>query len=300
MATDASEKDARRVALQFERIRALLGGEFGWARLDPSRPVTILAVRDEKGMKALAPERWEQRGAEHLAGLFMATPCRNWVLVRLDLVEAIRDVGFRENPYRTVFHEYVHLVLHQNFKVLPVWLDEGLADFWGNTMIRDGRVDIGVPIPEHLLVLRSHTMLSVKQLLAVTRRSPEYTRHGAAGIFYAEAWALVHDLAFTKPAGRLNRFATALGQGKPAAVAAEECLGTPEALERELTEYVRRSAFYYHPRQLRLDVDEKAFTSRPLPVAESLTVRAAFHAANRRPVEAQALAGQALALDPQL
>ena len=80
--SDGSEKDARKVVLQFEQVRALLQEVWPWARLDTVRPLTILAARDEGALRALLPAFWEKKGAFHPAGIFVSAPDRSWGIKR--------------------------------------------------------------------------------------------------------------------------------------------------------------------------------------------------------------------------
>ena len=43
--SDAKESEARRVAWQFEQIRAIFAQQWPWARLSSGRPFIILAAR---------------------------------------------------------------------------------------------------------------------------------------------------------------------------------------------------------------------------------------------------------------
>ena len=277
--SDGSEKDARKVLLQFEQVRALLQEVWPGARVDTVRPVTILAVRDEGALRALLPEFWEKRGALHPAGVFVDAPDRGWVALRMDVARFREGDDTWDNPYLIVFHEYVHLVLRLNFESLPAWLDEGLAEFWGNTIIEGDRVYEGRHVPYHLQTLRQRTPMSLAALFGVAHGSPEYSEQDRATIFYAQSWALVHYLVLgsDERQGQLNRFAALLQAGKPAAVAAKEAFGDTEALDRELQAYVRRPVFRYRRRMARLEVKEEAWTARRLSEAESLALRAGLH-----------------------
>ena len=225
--SDGSEKDARKVVLQFEQVRALLQEVWPGARVDTVRPVTILAVRDEGGLRALLPAFWEKKGTFHPAGIFVSAPDRNWVALRMDVARFREDDEAWDNPYLIVFHEYVHLVLRLNFDSLPVWLNEGLAEFWGNTIIEGDRVYEGRHVPYHLQTLRQRTPLSLAALFAVTQGSPAYSEENRATIFYAESWALVHYLVLgsDERRGQINRFAALLQAGRPASEAGQEAFG---------------------------------------------------------------------------
>ncbi len=297
--SDASQKDARRVSRQFDQVRALLKEVWPWASLDPPRPVMILAVRDEGGLKRLLPAYWEHKGHVRPGGVFVSAPDRNWVALRMDVSRFREDDEAWANPYLLVFHEYVHLVLRLNFGALPTWLDEGLAEFWGNAIIEDDRVYEGRHILYHLLTLRERAPMPLARLFAVTHASPEYSEGNRATIFYAESWALVHYLAIGADArkGQLNRLVTLLKAGKRPDEAAREAFGDLAALDRELQSYVRQRAFRYRKRAVGLQLAAEQGPVRTLPAAESLALRAGFHAAMGREVEVRALAAEALALD---
>ena len=262
--SDGSEKDARKVVLQFEQVRALLQEVWPGARVDTVRPVTILAVRDEGGLRALLPAFWEKKGAFHPAGVFVSAPDRSWVALRMDVARFREDDEAWDNPYLIVFHEYIHLVLRLNFDSLPVWLDEGLAEFWGNTIIEGDRVYEGRHVPYHLQTLRQRTPMSLAALFAVKLGSPEYSEANRATIFYAQSWALVHYLVLgsDERRGQINRFGALLQAGRPAKEAASEAFGDIDALDRELQSYVRRPVFRYRRRLARVEVKENAWAAK--------------------------------------
>jgi len=302
--SDGGEKDARYVALQFEQVRALLKEVWPWARLDPSRPITILAARDEGGLRQLLPGFWEQKGRAHPAGIFVKAPDRSWVAVRTDVARFREADAQWDNPFLLVFHEYVHLVLHLNFSELPAWLDEGLADFWGNSIVEEKRVYIGYHIPYHLATLRQRGVLPLSRLFVVGHGSPEYSENNRVSIFYAESWALVHYLAFGTggPVGQrsqLNQLVGLLKAGAAPKDAQEQVFGDPAALTREFEHYVSQQSFRYRRRDVALLSSGDSWASRTLTAPEALALRAGFHAAMGRAAEARALAGEALALDPK-
>ncbi len=187
-----------------------------------------------------------------------------------------------------------------NFDSLPVWLNEGLAEFWGNTIIDGDRVYEGHYVPYHLQTLRQRSPLSLAALFAVKHGSPEYSEQNRATIFYAQSWALVHYLVLgsDERRGQVNRFAALIQAGRPAKEAAQEAFGDIGTLDKELRSYVQRPVFRYRRRMARVEVKENAWAARILPDAESLALRAGFHVAMGRGAEARDLAGRSLYLDP--
>jgi hypothetical protein len=95
--SDGSERDARRVAREFEQMRAVLSGQFLNLRLESGAPLLVLAPRDEESMKALAPLMWKRKGAKP-AGFFQHGWEKQYAVVQLD----------QDTPgaYQVVYHEY--------------------------------------------------------------------------------------------------------------------------------------------------------------------------------------------------
>ncbi len=297
---DGSEKEARHVAWQFEQVRALFKEIWPWAQLDMTRPVVVFAVRDEKGLRALAPEYWEEKGRWRPAAVSAGGRQASYSALRRDVARFRAEDDQWDNPYRVVYSRYVHLVLHRNFSHLPFWLERGLADYWGNTIIDGEHVYEGRAVPSHLRVLRERALLTLDTLFGVTGDSPEFKQEGRSDLFFAQTWALVHYLIVGEGRqGQINTFLKLIVAGKSDTDAAKEAFGDLGVLAKELDQYVHRVAYRYRRRQVALEVDDKAFASRPLSPAESMGQRALLHVAMQRPVEAQALIDAALKLEPE-
>src|ERR1700758_5615301 len=84
VATCSSEKQGRRIADQFERMRSVFHAAFPKLNMDSGTPIIVLAVKDEKDFRALEPEAYLAKGSLKLGGLFMRGPDKNYVLMRLD------------------------------------------------------------------------------------------------------------------------------------------------------------------------------------------------------------------------
>ncbi len=297
--SDAGRSEAREVAGEFEQIRAMFERIWKWARVDPGKPIVILAAKDEGSLKALLPGFWEKKGGVHPVGLFLRGTERNYVLLRTDLRNPRADA----NPYQILFHEYVHLILDLNFRDLPPWFNEGMAEFYGNTVIRDDAVLQGMPIVGHIYTLRDRKQLPIPTLFEVSHDSPEYQEDNKATIFYAQSWALVHYLILGDKAAhsaQLNEFATRLRRGEDGAKVAQETFGDLAALGKALDQYVRRYAYTYRKLGLAVEAAVPDAAPRAVPAAESLAVRGDFLLDTGRKAEARALLDQALAADPKL
>jgi tetratricopeptide (TPR) repeat protein len=94
---------------------------------------------------------------------------------------------------KTAMHELVHDLLHQSEPTPPHWLDEGLAEYFSNGEIRDGKIIAGLPIRAHAALVRKSLPLTLERMFAVR---PE-TDESMTPQFYAQSWAAVDWLMRT-------------------------------------------------------------------------------------------------------
>lgn len=145
--SNSNEKEARRMAEQFERMRSVFHTLFPKLQIDPGTPVIVLAMKDERDFRALEPAVYLAKGQLKLGGLFLRGADKNYVLLRLD--------AEGEHPYAVVYHEYTHLLLSKA-DWMPLWLNEGLAEFYQNTDIREKEVALGQASSENIQLLREN------------------------------------------------------------------------------------------------------------------------------------------------
>ena len=292
--TNASEKQGRRVADQFERMRSVFHVAFPKLKIDPGSPIIVLAIKDEKDFKALEPTAYLAKGSLKLGGLFLRAPDKNYVLMRLD--------AEGEHPYAVVYHEYTHLLLSKAAEWMPLWLNEGLAEFYQNTEIREKDVSLGEPSSENLQWLRENRLLPLATLFTVDAQSPYYHQENKGSIFYAESWALTHYL-FTKDhqekTTRIGRYSELLIQKVDPVSAATQAFGDLKQLQAALEIYIRQSSFGYFKMTTTTEVDDTAFKAQVLSPVEADAVRADFLAYNDRSSDAQALLDHILQEDPK-
>ena len=105
---------------------------------------------------------------------------KNYILLRLD--------AQGDHPYATVYHEYTHFMMRNASSWVPLWMSEGLAEFYQNTDIQEKEVLMGQPSAGDLLYLRQNRLLPLTTLLTVDRTSPYYHEEQKGSIFYAESW----------------------------------------------------------------------------------------------------------------
>jgi len=129
---------------------------------------------------------------------------------------------------------------------LPVWLEEGLAEYYSTFTTSGDRATVGGIHMEHLRLLRRSVPMKLEELFAVGKESPWYTERSRRGPFYAEAWAFTHFLLHSDPAlaPRLFRYLGRTREGADRREAFLEAFGRSEAaLFADFVAYVRSPRF---------------------------------------------------------
>jgi Tfp pilus assembly protein PilF len=293
--SDAGEKEARRIADQFEQIREVFQNAFPKLRADPGKPVTIFALKNEDSMKALLPAYWEMKDHMRPAGLYIPGEDKHCVVVRTN----IRG----DHVYAVVYHEYAHALENLNFQELPLWLAEGVAEFLGNSKIHESYVEIGAPAPHHLQVLQENKLIPLDVLLQVDGTSPYYHEENRASLFYAESWTLVHYLMMDPEAQQkqlLVKFlATYQAEGN-SVEAARKSFGDLRKFAQVMELYSRQDRFLVGRVNTTVHGNPKGYSSRALAPAEENALRGDLYTRTHRPKEAKAALDAALREDPKL
>ncbi len=292
--TNANEKTGRRIADQFERMRSVFQTAFPQVSSENGSPIVVLAVNDEKNFRALEPQSFLAKGQLKLGGLFLRTPDKNYVLMRVD--------AEGDHPYAVIYHEYTHFLLSQAAEWLPLWLNEGLAEFYENTDIREKDVALGQPSQENILWLRQNRLLPLATLFAVDATSPYYHEENKGSIFYAESWALTHYFWVKDRQEKTHHmadYANLLAQKVDPVTAASRAFGDLKQLQSNLEVYVHLPSFSYLKMATAINVDDTAFEVQALTEAQADAVRADFLAYNERFADARPLLDRVLQEDPQ-
>ena len=297
---NSNEKTARRIADQFERMRSVFHVAFPHLSLDNGSPVIVLAIKDEGDFRALEPPAYLAKGQLKLGGVFLRAPEKNYVLMRVD--------AEGEHPYAVIYHEYTHFLLSKAAEWMPLWLNEGLAEFYENTDIHEKDVELGQASPGNLQLLRKSPLLPLATLFTVDASSPYYHEENRGSIFYAESWALTHYLEIKDIQEKTHRvpdYTELLMQKVDPVSAATRAFGDLKKLQLDLELYVHREGhvpqerFMYIKMPTAIDVDDSAFNVQTVKEAQADAVRADFLAYNDRAADARLLLDRVLRKDPQ-
>jgi len=282
--TNSSEKAGRRIAIQFERMRAIFQEAYPQLEGGAGLPVVVLAIKDKDQFRALEPRAYVAKNALPLHGLFVGGSDKNYILMRLD-----SEAG---NPYPVVYHEYTHLFLREADEWMPLWLNEGLAEFYENAEIYEQDVLLGEPSQKHLMLLRQENLLPLPTLFTVDEKSPYYLDEKKGGVFYAECWALTHYLTLKDYADKTSKvfqYISLVNEKVDPVTAANRVFGDLRKLQRSLEIYIEQKSFDHFETRISHTVDVSGLQVKSMTAAQAEGVKADYLAASGRLEEAKAL-----------
>jgi tetratricopeptide (TPR) repeat protein len=298
--TDGSKEDGRSVALQFEQMRFVLADSYPTFRLEGGAPLVIFAARDESAARSLRPDLWKQKGARP-AGYFEPSWEKQFAMVRMDAIA--------QGQVDVVYHEYTHSVMHLNLHWIPLWLDEGLAEYYGFTQFDKQKIYVGAPPPIEQIKYLIGPLIPVETMLSVDQDSQYYHDEWLSHRFYSEAWALVHFMIFgpeMQHGKLLNRFATLLQGRTDQKKAFEQTFGPFAQFDKAFSEYLgfvkflKQSSFKAGVMRNPPNLNTDEFAVRTMTLADTHAELAGFHLWSNDLEHARALAEQAIQEDAKL
>ncbi len=233
--SNSGEHDGRRVAAQFEEIRALFEQSFPKLKVDFGKPTIVYVLKDENSLKLLMPSYGQNKNATRIAGQYHLSNDKNFAVVRADVT------GTGTNPYHVMYHEWAHGLFRLNYRGLPLWLDEGLAEYWGGSDIDNKEGRVGMADRAQLRVLQQNPFIPIAALVSVAATSP-----------------------------------LALQATDDPIEAANRSFGDLKKLGEKLEAYTRQSAFLYQRMAVNSNISEKDFAARRLSSAEGLVAQADY------------------------
>lgn len=285
-----SEKEVKQVGVRLEQFRDVFTRLFPNMQFNSPVPTTVVVFKSESSFRPFKP-------GPNLAGYFQPGPDINYIALTTELQSG-------NDPFTVIFHEYVHLLVNNTLHNVPLWFNEGLAEYYSTFGISDDqKVVLGRPISNHVFLLRENKMLPLRTLFQVDHKSPHYNEKNKQSIFYAQSWALMHYLIIGK-AGRvdqLGKFLQLIIANLPMEQAFQQAFQmTFEAMEKELRDYVRQDRYNFlnahFQRKLETDTGMEA---APITEAEAQAYLGDLLLHSNRK-DCEAYLQKALSLDPNL
>lgn len=226
--SDAGEGQAHAVAERFEQMRAVFGTMFHKRNLTSPVPLDIVVFRTQDEFMRYVP-MWKGKPVS-LTGFFQGSDDRNFIGIEMSSAD----------PYGTVCHEYAHLLLRNNFPVMPLWFEEGFAEYFSTMKVNKDQVELGSVPSQYAALLASTQWMPITALFAVEHDSGAYNENDRRGVFYAESWLAVHYLLSKDRLIDAFRYLQLTEiQNLPVADAMQQAFGmTPAQFEKALRDHL--------------------------------------------------------------
>jgi Tfp pilus assembly protein PilF len=267
--TDAGEKRGREVALRFEQVHDSFGVILQKVKVNSPVPLTIIAFKSNKELLPFASVFHGKPVA--MSGFFQQGQDRDFIVVDLS----------SETGWHVVYHEYAHLLLHSNFPVLPVWFDEGFAEYFATLRVEKKDLYFGEMSEPVQYTLIQNSWMKPASLFAIDSRSPEYNESGDhRSVFYAESWLVVHYLMDKRKMAEASRFIDDVQvRHSPIPSAFQSAFGvTTEQFDRELQNYFHSTnAIRYYRQPAPEGLAEGAYTAKPISILDAQAALADLH-----------------------
>ena len=142
---DQSPAALREVAIQLEQFRSVVAGQIAGADRPPSLPTHVFVFGTRNTLRPYLPLSSGRPAS--LAGFFQRDGDVNTIALSLERADESSAV---------TYHEYTHLLVGNAVRNMPVWLNEGLAEYYSTYRLLDGgrEAQIGRPPEGRLALLR--------------------------------------------------------------------------------------------------------------------------------------------------
>ena len=267
---DGPGEQARSIALSFEQARAIFTDALHGMRTEGETPTIVFAARDSKTTQALVGTPLDVSWGRTLvlpAALYLKGEEQDYALVDMDL----------HHTEIAATHEYIHKLLYLNFTRLPVWLDEGLAEFFAYSKNDGHRIILGAR--SERMDHAQHGFYSVENMLKATRDSEYYRDPTQYETFYAESWALVHYTMFgpgMEKGAKLNKFLDLMQHGVQQRKAFEQVFGDIKTFSNQFNQYITQKTLPIGILEVSIDITKTPVVTTKLSAAQAKIYLAAL------------------------
>jgi tetratricopeptide (TPR) repeat protein len=230
---DVPARTLRGLATDLEALESLLAGlnPDDAAPAPPRAAVLVFAGADTFSVFAPAAGSGEPAA---VSGFFLSHPHGDFIVASAAAEPEVR---------RVLYHEALHRFVRHRLPEAPLWLNEGLAEFYSTLEVGRGEAWVGRPVVEHVVRLQREPRRPLAELLEVDAVSHADLDGARQSAFYTEAWALVHYLLAGDDDGRapIASYAGLLRSGEDPDAAFATVFGDVAELDRRVGDYLRRA-----------------------------------------------------------
>lgn len=168
------EHATRIVAHDLEKLTSLLLGRSEYFHA-PSRRTRVFLFAERRNVQPYFDS--VMGGRVDASGITLRHPRGSTMLI---------DTSARGGGALTPRHELVHDLLHRDDRPLPLWIEEGLAEYYSNA---------GQPVSKHASRLRGRLRMPLQTMFATRANDPSAWTFD----YYAQSWAAVTALMRRDP-----------------------------------------------------------------------------------------------------
>lgn len=295
---NANEKDIRKVATKLEQFREVFRQIFSKVNFNSPIPTTVVVFKDAKAYNPYRPLKADGKTEKSVAGYFQPGEDVNYITISTE--------QNLERAYDIIFHEYTHFLVNNSIgkSNVPPWFNEGLAEYYETFAIEnDQKVTLGDLNGSHIALLQQNKLIPFDTFFNIDNYSLHEQSDDGVGLFYAQAWALMHYLIQGNGGARnaqMNKFLDLVMNGTTAKEAFTQAFQTDYAtMEKELKKYVEQNTLRVSVATFKNKLSfETEMQTSPLPEADTKAYLGDLLLHTRRLPEAETHLQQALALNP--
>ncbi len=239
---NANEKDIRQVATKLEQFREVFRQIFSKINFNSPIPTTVIVFKNAAAYNPYKPVKSNGKTDKFIAGYFQPGDDVNYITLSTE--------PELEDTYNVIFHEYTHFLVNNSIgnSNVPPWFNEGLAEYYETFAIKDNqKFTLGDLHDEHLELLQQNKLIPLDAFFNIDNYSLHEQSDDGVGLFYAQAWALMHYLIQGNGGARnaqLFKFLDLVMSGKSARESFTQAFQTDySTMEKELKKYVEQNTY---------------------------------------------------------
>jgi tetratricopeptide (TPR) repeat protein len=221
----SNDQRAGAILIWFEQLLAFFEQQGG--SRTPSAPVRVIVFASEQEYQPF-------RLSTNATAYYVGAHSQDYIVIGTD------DPA----KFNLAAHEYAHLMLRNSGLQLPLWMREGLAEFFATLRITGHATELGGALPGRIRTLQRQTWIPMVDLLSLSDESQKRQERDAADLFYSQSWALTQMLLLSPDyAPGFQKFLGLLGSGMPGLEAFQTAYAkSTNAVTRDLQAFVGHNA----------------------------------------------------------
>lgn len=267
-------KRVRQLAYDLEKSRAILAAIYPENQAMPGKPVRVVMIRNLQSFLRWRGSLAKQAKNFYTNGLYRETPTAHYIIMN-----TFRTRGGTKRTLELALHEVMHLHNQANYRDMPLWIDEAMAEYYSRSEVLRRAVDVGFLQRDHVYELRASRMMPLDDLFKTRHHSKNYRKVLHMSNFYSQSWAFYHFLKQDPEALEKRMLDTYLGllrEGMDGDAATDQIFQNRKAMRERFQTYVDKIEFEHERLHIRVPKQTKDYKVRPMSLANAHAFAASF------------------------